>query len=111
MEDELILGIALAVPLLDTLARLAQPDAGGSPGQQFAASSRSTSISPASRSFSGAEMRAVARADRHADGVGGLAELTLLCVGVTSFECIRRGRKNVEESAKFGECESGRNYE
>ena len=35
-KTELILGIALAVPLLHTLARLAQPDAGGSPGQQFA---------------------------------------------------------------------------
>ena len=31
-----ILGIALAVPLLHTLARLVRPDAGGSPGQQFA---------------------------------------------------------------------------
>ena len=35
-KTELILGIALAVPLLHTLARLVQPDAGGSPGQQFA---------------------------------------------------------------------------
>ena len=35
-KTELILGIALAVPLLHTLARLVQPDAEGSPGQQFA---------------------------------------------------------------------------
>ena len=35
-KTELILGIALAVPLLHTLARLVQPDTGGSPGQQFA---------------------------------------------------------------------------
>ena len=35
-KNELILGIALAVPLLHTLPRLFWPDAGGSPGQQFA---------------------------------------------------------------------------
>src|SRR5262245_37151318 len=35
-KTELILGIALAVPLLHTLARLVQPDAGGPAGQQFA---------------------------------------------------------------------------
>ena len=35
-KTELILGIALAVPLLNTLARIVQPDEGGSPGQQFA---------------------------------------------------------------------------
>jgi hypothetical protein len=35
-KTELILGISLAVPLLHTLARLVRPDAGGSPGQQFA---------------------------------------------------------------------------
>ena len=55
-KTELILGIALAVPLLHTLARLVQPDAGGSPDSSSPASSHSTSISPASRSFSGAEM-------------------------------------------------------
>jgi hypothetical protein len=35
-KTELILGIALAVPLLHTLARLVQPDTGVSAGQQFA---------------------------------------------------------------------------
>jgi hypothetical protein len=35
-KTELILGIALAVPLLHTLARLVRPDPSGLPGQQFA---------------------------------------------------------------------------
>jgi len=35
-KTELILGIALAVPLLHTLARLVRPDTGKSAGQQFA---------------------------------------------------------------------------
>src|SRR5262249_15903932 len=55
-KNELILGIALAVPLLHTLARSFRRTPYDLPDSSSPASSRSTSISSASLSFSGAEM-------------------------------------------------------
>ena len=93
-KTELILGIALAVPLLHTLARLVQPERGRVPRTAVRPRVRALHQFLRHRAHSlERRCRAVARADRHADGMDGSRRAHALRVGVTSFECIRRGRE------------------